>query len=237
MAGRDAVDAVDQLGCSPLPASSMAPAMEEMRSPELRRSASLADEREMAENAEKKTVLYDLCSEYLKNDVYSLQRSLVNHVEYTLARRRYKFDNMSFYQATAHSVRDRLLERWVDTQQFYAKRDVKRMYYLSVEYLIGRSLQNAMFNLGLDSQYAEALSQLGYDMENIVREEGDPGLGNGGLGRLASCFLDSLATNAFPAWGYGIRYAPARAAPAPPGGAPGPGPDRDEETQSYSSAR
>ena len=122
-----------------------------------------------------------------------------------LARRRYKFDNMSFYEATAHSVRDRLLERWVDTQQFYSKRDVKRMYYLSVEYLVGRSLQNAVSNLGLKSAYSEALSQLGYDMENIIDEESDPGLGNGGLGRLASCFLDSLASNDYPAWGYGIR--------------------------------
>jgi starch phosphorylase len=154
----------------------------------------------------RKDQLWKLCSSYLPSDVPSIQRSLVQHVEYTLARRRYKFDRGSFYQATAHSVRDRLIERWTDTQQFYASRDGKRMYYLSLEFLVGRSLGNAVSNLGLRGAYAEALRQLGYDMEDIIAEEKEPALGNGGLGRLASCFLDTLATLNYPAWGYGLRY-------------------------------
>lgn len=154
----------------------------------------------------RKDHLWQLSSTYLPSDVPSIQRSLVQHVEYTLARRRYKFDRGSFYQATAHSVRDRLIERWTDTQQFYASRDQKRMYYLSLEFLVGRSLGNAVSNLGLRGAYAEALRQLGYDMEDIMAEEKEPALGNGGLGRLASCFLDTLATLNYPAWGYGLRY-------------------------------
>ena len=154
----------------------------------------------------RKDHLWKLSSSYLSNDVSSIQKSLVQHVEYTLARRRYKFDRGSFYQATAHSVRDRLIERWTDTQQFYASRDAKRMYYLSLEFLVGRSMGNAVSNLGLRGVYAEALRQLGYDLEDIMAQEKEPALGNGGLGRLASCFLDTLATLNYPAWGYGLRY-------------------------------
>ena len=156
--------------------------------------------------ANRKDKLWKLSSSYLSNDVPSIQKSLVQHVEYTLARRRYKFDRGSFYQATAHSVRDRLIERWTDTQQFYASKDSKRMYYLSLEFLVGRSMGNAVSNLGLKGAYAEALSQLGYDLEDIMQQEKEPALGNGGLGRLASCFLDTLATLNYPAWGYGLRY-------------------------------
>ena len=156
--------------------------------------------------ANRKDKLWRLSSSYLANDVPSIQRSLVQHVEYTLARRRYKFDRGSFYQATAHSVRDRLIERWTDTQQFYASRDCKRTYYLSLEFLVGRSMGNAVSNLGLRGAYAEALRQLGYDLEDIMAQEKEPALGNGGLGRLASCFLDTLATLNYPAWGYGLRY-------------------------------
>ena len=96
--------------------------------------------------ANRKDKLWKLSSSYLSNDVPSIQKSLVQHVEYTLARRRYKFDRGSFYQATAHSVRDRLIERWTDTQQFYASRDSKRTYYLSLEFLVGRSMGNAVSN-------------------------------------------------------------------------------------------
>ena len=156
--------------------------------------------------ANRKDKLWKLSSSYLSNDVPSIQKSLVQHVEYTLARRRYKFDRGSFYQATAHSVRDRLIERWTDTQQFYASRDSKRTYYLSLEFLVGRSMGNAVSNLGLRGAYAEALRQLGYDLEDIMAQEKEPALGNGGLGRLASCFLDTLATLNYPAWGYGLRY-------------------------------
>lgn len=80
------------------------------------------------------------------------------------------------------------------------------MYYLSAEFLMGRTLTNAVFNLGLEGEYGKALKQLGYEMEQVVDQERDAALGNGGLGRLAACFLDSMANLDLPGWGYGIRY-------------------------------
>lgn len=157
-------------------------------------------------DAKKNQLLQSLMTQYLARDVPSIQRQLVNHAEYTLARTRYKIDSQCAYQATAYSVRDRLIESWNDTQQFFTERDVKRVYYLSLEYLMGRYLSNALMNIGIYYQFAEALSGLGFDMEDVIPEERDPGLGNGGLGRLAACFMDSLATLNYPAWGYGIRY-------------------------------
>lgn len=84
--------------------------------------------------------------------------------------------------------------------------DPKRVYYMSMEFLMGRSLTNALFNLGVNNEYTQALTELGYDLEKLVEQERDAALGNGGLGRLAACFLDSMATLNLPAWGYGIRY-------------------------------
>lgn len=147
-----------------------------------------------------------LMSQYLARDIPAIQHQIVNHVEYTLARTRYNFDAFGAYQATALSVRDRLIESWNDTQQFFTSRDVKRVYYLSLEFLMGRYLTNSLMNIGVHNQFSEALKGLGFDMETVASEERDPGLGNGGLGRLAACFMDSLATLNYPAWGYGIRY-------------------------------
>lgn len=147
-----------------------------------------------------------LMDQYLKNDVPSIQKSIVDHVEYTIARSRFKFDDFEAYKATANSVRDRLLESWNDNQQYYRDNDSKRVYYLSMEFLMGRSLLNSIFNLGIKGEYAQALSELGYDLEVIVEQERDAALGNGGLGRLAACFMDSLATMNYSAWGYGLRY-------------------------------
>ncbi|CAI7920425.1 unnamed protein product [Closterium sp. NIES-53] len=143
---------------------------------------------------------------YLSNDVLSIQESIVNHVEYTLARDRHHFDSYECYQAVAHSVRDRLIESWNDTNEHFRAADPKRVYYLSMEFLMGRSLLNSLYNLNLHDVYAQALSQLGYKLEDIVEQERDAALGNGGLGRLAACFLDSIATLDLPGWGYGIRY-------------------------------
>lgn len=145
-------------------------------------------------------------SQYLARDVPAIQKQIVNHVEYTLARTRYNMDSFGAYQATARSVRDRLVESWNDTQQYFTERDVKRVYYLSLEFLMGRYLTNALINVGIKSQFVEALKGIGFEMERVATEERDPGLGNGGLGRLAACFMDSLATLNYPAWGYGIRY-------------------------------
>lgn len=151
-------------------------------------------------------LLDSLMTQYLARDVSSIQKQVINHAEYTLARTRYKIDSVCAYQATAFSVRDRLIESWNDTQQYFTERDVKRVYYLSLEYLMGRYLTNALMNIGIYNQFSEALSGLGFQMEDVIPEERDPGLGNGGLGRLAACFMDSLATLNYPAWGYGIRY-------------------------------
>ena len=151
-------------------------------------------------------LLYGLLDSYLKNDVVSIQESIVHHVEFTLARSRYKFDTREAYFAAAHSLRDRLIERWNDTQAWIKHKDPKRVYYLSMEFLMGRTFLNALHNLGVMQPYQHALSGLGYDMEKVQQAERDAALGNGGLGRLASCFLDSMATLNLPAWGYGIRY-------------------------------
>ncbi|KAG2593002.1 hypothetical protein PVAP13_5NG629585 [Panicum virgatum] len=111
----------------------------------------------------------------------------------------------AFY-ATAESVRDHLIERWNDTYVHFHKTDPKQTYYLSMEYLQGRALTNAVGNLGITGAYAEAVKKFGYELEALVGQEKDAALGNGGLGRLASCFLDSMATLNLPAWGYGLRY-------------------------------
>eukprot|EP01113_Clastostelium_recurvatum_P001453 TRINITY_DN1058_c0_g1_i1.p1 TRINITY_DN1058_c0_g1~~TRINITY_DN1058_c0_g1_i1.p1 ORF type:complete len:883 (-),score=343.61 TRINITY_DN1058_c0_g1_i1:101-2668(-) len=157
-----------------------------------------------ASHAEKK--LFQMKKEFLGNDTDSIQNNIMDHVEYTLARTKYNFDHMAAYQATAYSIRDRLIERWNETQQYYTEKDAKRVYYLSLEFLMGRSLQNAVYNLGVKDSFGKALHELGVQLEEIYDQERDAALGNGGLGRLAACFMDSLATLNLPAWGYGLRY-------------------------------
>jgi starch phosphorylase len=110
------------------------------------------------------------------------------------------------FQAIALSVREFISERWIKTQQRYYDVDAKRVYYMSLEFLLGRLLQNYAINIGLTDEYAKAVSALGITYEDASELEWDAGLGNGGLGRLAACYLDSLATLQFPGYGYGIRY-------------------------------
>ncbi|MBF0282707.1 MAG: glycogen/starch/alpha-glucan phosphorylase [Zetaproteobacteria bacterium] len=110
------------------------------------------------------------------------------------------------YQALALTIRDRLMECWKDTKESTHADDNRRAYYLSLEFLMGRSLSNAILNLGLDHETEQALYALGLDLEALQSEEMDAGLGNGGLGRLAACFVDSCATLKLPVTGYGIRY-------------------------------
>jgi glycogen phosphorylase len=110
------------------------------------------------------------------------------------------------YEAVARSVRDVLSQRWVRTEQTYARMNPKRIYYLSMEFLIGRSLTNNITNLALNALVSEARRQQSFDWFGLLEEEPDAGLGNGGLGRLAACFLDSMATMQLPATGYGLRY-------------------------------
>ena len=155
---------------------------------------------------EKREKMWEIMNSYLGSDLHSIQRQIVNHVEYTMARTRFNFDNNGCYYATSFSMRDRLLESWNDTNQNIYRQDPKRVYYLSLEFLLGRMLQNALVNCDLEDKYRTALKELGYNLEEVYEEEVDPGLGNGGLGRLAACFLDSLASLDLPGWGYGIRY-------------------------------
>ncbi|RDX93826.1 Glycogen phosphorylase 1, partial [Mucuna pruriens] len=204
--------------------------------------------------------MFSLMDGFLKNDPLSLQRDILNHVEYTVARSRFSFDDFEAYQvrchclrfsmsyfvicshafwrasvvqvwirkrekrrvyistnqisclkleiinssALSHSVRDRLIERWHDTHIYIKRTKPKRLYFLSLEFLMGRSLSNSVINLGIQDQYAEALSQLGFEFEVLAEQEGDAALGNGGLARLSACQMDSLATLDYPAWGYGV---------------------------------
>ena len=110
------------------------------------------------------------------------------------------------YQAVVFAARDRLMERWAQTRKATQRDDTRRVAYLSLEYLMGRLLRNALLNLGVEDATSEALERLGLDLEDVYDREKDAGLGNGGLGRLAACFLDSCATLALPVIGYGIRY-------------------------------
>lgn len=133
-------------------------------------------------------------------------KSFLEHLEYTLGKDKYSATRHDLFNALAYAVRDRMVERWLDTQQAYYNDDPKRVYYLSMEFLMGRTLENSLVNLGLLDNFREAMNSLGYDLDDIMNQEQDAGLGNGGLGRLAACFLDSMATMGIPAYGYGIRY-------------------------------
>ena len=110
------------------------------------------------------------------------------------------------YEAVARSVRDLLSQRWIHTEQTYERENPKRVYYLSIEFLLGRSLANNISNLLLDPIAAHLIKEKNVDWLGLLEQEPDPGLGNGGLGRLAACFLDSMATMQIPATGYGLRY-------------------------------
>ncbi|MBD3264399.1 MAG: glycogen/starch/alpha-glucan family phosphorylase [Candidatus Omnitrophica bacterium] len=135
-----------------------------------------------------------------------IKSSFFAHLKYTLAKDRYSATLHDAFLALSTSVRDRIVQRWIRTQQKYHKNNVRRIYYFSLEFLIGRLLGNNIFNLGLESKVPKVLSEAGYSLEEIREQEMDAGLGNGGLGRLAACFLDSMATLRIPAHGYGIRY-------------------------------
>ncbi len=135
-----------------------------------------------------------------------LEQSVLEHLFYTCAK---DFSNATFhdvFNAIALATRDRIVHRWLATERTYEETDAKRVYYLSAEFLLGRALSSNLINLGLYELAQKTLSKYDLDLTRILEEELDPGLGNGGLGRLAACFMDSLATLALPAYGYGIRY-------------------------------
>lgn len=139
-----------------------------------------------------------------------LAQAFLDHLYYAQGRIPALATRNDLYMALAYTVRDRLLARWLDGLQHIKdalKRDeLKAISYLSAEYLPGPHLGNNLLNLGIYDEAREAMARLGYDLEDLIEQEEEPGLGNGGLGRLASCFMDSLATLGIPAIGYGIRY-------------------------------
>ncbi|GAA0154416.1 glycosyltransferase [Lithospermum erythrorhizon] len=139
-------------------------------------------------------------------DAESVASSIEYHAEFTPLFSPEGFWASKAFFATAQSVRDFLIENWNETYDYYDRINVKQAYYLSMEFLQGRALLNAVGNLEFTGPYAEALKSLGLRLEDVASQEPDAALGNGGLGRLASCFLDSLATLNYPAWGYGLRY-------------------------------
>jgi glycogen phosphorylase len=134
------------------------------------------------------------------------QESIKKHLLYTMAKDQYSATNLDLYKSISLAVKDLLVKRWIRTQQTYYEVDAKRVYYLSLEFLMGRALGNNLINLGFYEQCAQELREMGYELEQLQELEWDAGLGNGGLGRLAACFLDSMATMQLPAYGYGIRY-------------------------------
>ena len=135
-----------------------------------------------------------------------LAKDIGHHFNYTLGRDSSCKSAHYTYTSVALSVRDRLMGRWKNTVQAYRESGCKRAYYLSLEFLMGRALGNAMLNLGINDEADKALQTLGLDLEELADIEVDAGLGNGGLGRLAACFVDSCATLQLPVTGYGIRY-------------------------------
>lgn len=138
--------------------------------------------------------------------VEALKNSIAYKMMFMLGKDPLIANKHEWLNALLLTVRDRLVERWLTSNRAQYSQDIRQVYYLSMEFLVGRTLSNALLSLGIYSDVRAALDQMGLDLEELIDEENDPGLGNGGLGRLAACFLDSLATLGLPGRGYGIRY-------------------------------
>jgi len=133
-------------------------------------------------------------------------RGFLSNLEYSIAKDYFSLKPYDEFLSLAYTVQERLIERWILSRQQYHMKNIKRVYYLSMEFLLGRLLADSIINLKLEGPCGKALEQLGLNLEEIIDQEHDAGLGNGGLGRLAACFLDSMATRKLPSLGYGIRY-------------------------------
>jgi starch phosphorylase len=138
--------------------------------------------------------------------VETLKRAFADNLYYIQGKNEFLATPHDYYMALAYTVRDRLLRRWIATTNTYIDKDVKSVFYLSAEFLMGRQLGNNLLNLGLLERFRQVMQESGLNLDDLMMLEAEPGLGNGGLGRLAACFLDSLATLEIPAVGYGIRY-------------------------------
>ncbi|NYZ12019.1 glycogen/starch/alpha-glucan phosphorylase [Azospirillum sp. RWY-5-1] len=139
-------------------------------------------------------------------DVDALKRSFLEWLVYSVGKDARAATRRDWFHTVALAVRDRVVDRWMDTTRTYYTHDVKRVYYLSLEFLIGRLLTNSLANLGIIDECRQALDRIGLSLDEVVDAEPDAALGNGGLGRLAACFLDSMASRNLPGYGYGIRY-------------------------------
>ena len=139
-------------------------------------------------------------------DKEAIKKSIIDNVKNQFRKTIDEATPQQVYQAVAYAVKDVIIDNWIATQKTFDDLKVKKVYYLSMEFLMGRALGNNIINLGEQKEIREALEELGFDLNAIEDQEPDPALGNGGLGRLAACFLDSLATLGYPAYGCGIRY-------------------------------
>jgi starch phosphorylase len=138
--------------------------------------------------------------------VNAIKENIIHHLMSFQGRDPERSGAQDVYRALAYTMRDLMVQKWISTQKTFYAQEKKRVYYLSLEFLIGRSLGNSMTNLGIFEDAKQAVEELGFDMSEIRDQEEDAALGNGGLGRLAACFMDSIATLKIPAYGYGIRY-------------------------------
>ncbi len=165
----------------------------------------------MATNAKSKRKKTDIseaahdAEEFLLEQL-PIPQALRNHLMFSIGKSNSWATPRDWYQTTAYTVRDHLMGRWVKTRDAYRDANTKRVYYLSLEFLIGRMLSNAALNLGIAPELSEGLQEIGQKLEGLSELESDAALGNGGLGRLAACFVDSMATMDIPATGFGIRY-------------------------------
>ncbi|MGB5617608.1 MAG: glycogen/starch/alpha-glucan family phosphorylase, partial [Desulfobacterales bacterium] len=136
----------------------------------------------------------------------SLKSDILRHIEFTLGNDPHQPDSFSCFLGLAYSLRDRLIRRWMETQRSLYDTLSKRVYFLSLEFLPGRFLKNYLISLDMLEEARRVVGDMGFDLDELEEEEWDAGLGNGGLGRLASCYLDSIACRNLPGYGYGIRY-------------------------------
>ncbi|HEY9824439.1 MAG TPA: glycogen/starch/alpha-glucan phosphorylase [Stenomitos sp.] len=157
-----------------------------------------------ASNLAIETMTCDLSRTGLSAD--TLKRSFLDNLFYVLGKFPALASANDYYQALAYTVRDRMLQRWINTAATYTAKGSRTVAYLSAEFLIGPQLGNNLINLGIYDQTKQAMTEMGLDFDALLEQEEEPGLGNGGLGRLAACYLDSLATLEIPSIGYGIRY-------------------------------
>jgi starch phosphorylase len=149
---------------------------------------------------------YQIPVDELPLDPEALKESFVNHVQHTQGKHPNAATRLDHFVSLARTSRDRMFDRWTRTWQRRERQQPKVVYYLSLEYLLGRLLDDGLTNLGIRESTEQALSGLGISLDNVLEQEPDAGLGNGGLGRLAACFLDSMATLGIAGMGYGIRY-------------------------------